>query len=189
MVVAEKISIDKLKALIVGLEGERQRRDSLRSSDLAGGVPRGAVVEVTGAKRTEWVVRLLAENPEANVAWVESSLSVLPSAIEQREGGLARILFVEAEQEVDWALRTVLRSGLFGAVVAAGDIRSDRRLRRYQIFAEQSNTSLLLLSESPSPAWCISLQVEASAPQGDLLATLAGARNTRPAVKLLKRKG
>jgi hypothetical protein len=171
----ERISIEGLRALL-GTAGAERSKERLRSSDLSEGVPRGALVEVSGPARTEWVARLIAENKEAQVAWVEQKLSLLPTALRQREVELGQIIFVEARDKLDWTLTTLLRSQLFTAIVCSGNIHDQRRLRRYQLLAEKANATVLLLSVEATTAWCIALQLEARR------------KVKTTAVRLLKRK-
>lgn len=160
MKTADRISIESLRALIGQMETGK-RRDRLTSSDVPDGVPRGALVEVFGPARTEWVARLLSENKEAQVAWIEETLSLLPTALIQRQVELGRVFFIEAKRDMDWTLSTLLRSQLFTAIVTNGNIRDERKLRRYQLLAEKANSTVLLLSERRTSVWCIGLQLEA----------------------------
>lgn len=155
-----KLSLDELRALIG--QGEAPLgRENFACSLVPGGIPRGALIEVTGKARTEWVVQALVENPGERVLWLEENFSILPTALSQRQLTLDRVLFVETSEHQDWTLGTVLRSQLFSLVVAPGNIHNEKILRRYQLLAEKAPASLFLLSERPSSAWAISLQVEA----------------------------
>lgn len=157
----ERISISDLRALIGQTETGERKRERFPSARIPSGVPRGALVEVTGSARTEWAAAFLAENGGVPVAWVEAQLSIFPTALAERRAGLERIVFIEAGRELDWTLLTLLRSQVFPVIVASDILRGESELRRYQLLAEKANATLLLLSERFTPAWCIALQIEA----------------------------
>jgi len=170
--VQNRASVASLREMLGSVQGV-QSKGTLLSKDFPGLIPRGGIVEVIGTSRTEWVVSLLAENPTVSVAWVEESLSVLPPAIQQRGVELERILFIEAKQELEWSLQTVLRSQLFSVVVSHGDIRDEKKLRRFQLLAERAKACIFLISKIPARSWAVSVQIEACDQH----------------VKLLKKKG
>src|SRR4051812_17129647 len=65
---------------------------------LQGGFAKGSLVEIAGSPgsgKTEVVLKLLAENPELRVAWVEEGMTVYPCAFPQHHVELKRILFVD----------------------------------------------------------------------------------------------
>lgn len=157
---AKKISIDELRALIGQVEAPLGH-ENFACTLVPGGIPRGALIEVCGKARTEWVVQALVENSAERVLWLETNFSILPTALSQRQLSLDRVLFINTSEHQDWALGTVLRSQLFSLVVAPGNIQNEKILRRYQLLAEKAAASLFLLSERPSSAWSIALQVDA----------------------------
>ena len=177
MAVEERVSIERLRALIGKTEGVR-KKETLISTDLSSGLPRGALIEVTGDARTEWVVRLLSENPTADVAWVEDQLSIFPPAIQQRKMKLERIIFFETQGELNSTICTLLRSQIFTSIVIQGDIHDQKTLRRYQLLAEKSNSTLILISKKQSSSWCISIQVE-----------VTHQKDSVPQLRILKFKG
>jgi len=151
--ISPRISIESLKALIEQMDGMRQKD---------AGIPRGGLIEVTGPARTEWVVRFLRKNPTAQIAWVEDCLSVFPTAVQQQKLALHQVVFIEAKDELDWTVTTLLRSQVFTSIVMpGGGGPGEKRLRRYQLLAEKANCSVILLSSRPSSAWCINVQLEA----------------------------
>ncbi len=125
------------------------------------GFPRGVLIELTGLGKTEVLVQFLAENPKLRVAWIEESLTIYPYAMAQRGVSLARLLFIEAHQEVFWATFQVLRSHLFDCVVLSSKRNFDEKnLRRMQLEAEKGNIGVFLLTESIHKAWPIALQLK-----------------------------
>lgn len=157
------LSLDELRSRLAP-----RRKDSLAFSEMESGIPRGAITELSGAHgcgKTDFVLRLIAENPKVHIAWVEDELSIYPCAFEQRGVQLGRVLFAEAQDQALWTALQMLRSGIFGIVVVSVSPQQQLEqleLRRLQLAAEQVNASVILLSEAPTMhgAWPISLQLE-----------------------------
>jgi len=136
-------------------------REAFSYSRLASGLPRGILVELTGPGKTENVVQFLAENASLRAAWVEQRFSLLPSAFVQRQANLEKIFFIEGGMQCAWAASTVLRSQLFPIVVYHAPYGEERELRRFQLLAERSNTTMILLADKPleERAWPIRLSL------------------------------
>lgn len=173
-------SLARLRALPGVLPSVPAPRESLPFTGLKGGIPRGAVIEVCGphgSGKTEFVLKFLAENPKLRVAWIEDQLSVYPMALPQYGVGLDRVLFVDAGKELLWTAHQILRSRIFKVVViSCAEAKLDGHdgaieLRRLQLSAEQTGSTLVLLSEEPTRegAWPISLQVKVQRPQLHIL--------------------
>jgi hypothetical protein len=152
----------------------RSAPESYRFSQLENGLPKGAVVEVSGRPgggKTEVVLRFLSENPEARVAWIEDELTVYPCAFPQNRVGLERVLFVESRgsslqgsDETLWTAHQILRSQVFGVLVLrVGYALEEMALRRLQLAAEKTQTTILLLVEEPAKrgTWPIAVQLHA----------------------------
>ncbi len=172
-------SLATLRELIGAASGYRSR-SSLSFSLLDEGIPKGALTEISGPGKTEFLVRFLSEHPSLKVAWVEDQISVYPYAIFQRKAHLQRILFAEAGSNSLWALMQILRSQVFGVIVfssttttllsKSGDgggigqesrraIFEERALRAMQLSAEKSQAAVVFLREEPGDSWPISLQI------------------------------
>jgi hypothetical protein len=143
------------------------------------GIPRGALTEISGPGKTEFLVRFLSEHPSLKVAWVESQLSVYPYAIFQRKGHLRRILFAEAGSNSLWTLMQILRSQVFGIIVFSSTTTTlpnkgagggagqescqvdfeERTLRAMQLSAEKSQAAMIFLRDEPGDSWPVSLQI------------------------------
>src|ERR1700737_2534231 len=100
-----------------GMTAGYRNRSCLSFSMLEEGIPKGALTEISGPGKTEFLVRFLSEHPSLKVAWVEDQISVYPYAIFQRKAYLQRILFAEAGSNSLWALMQILRSQVFGVIV------------------------------------------------------------------------
>jgi hypothetical protein len=154
-------SLDELRA-ITGAAPPK-RRDFLPFSLVDQGIPKGAITHFAGrpgSGKREALLRFLAENPEPRVAWVEERQGVYPPALCGQGPELDRFFFVEAGEEFQWASLQVLRSGLFGILVLNQGQREEAFLKRLQIGAEQTGTSILLLDELPlEGAWAVTLEV------------------------------
>lgn len=152
-------TLQELRSRIGALE--KAERESHPWSRLEGGIPMGGLVELSGPGKTEAVVSLLAEHPEASVAWIEEDFSLLPSALPQRKAALDRFFFVEGKKESAWAATLILRSQLFPFLVYHAPFGEEKELRRFQLLAERSRSTMLLLqNEKPTLAWPISLSLE-----------------------------
>lgn len=144
------------------------RQESFPFSWIPGGIPRGALTEISGtlgSGKSEFLLKFLAENPGVPIAWIEEELTVFPTAFPQRGVGMERVLFVQAGDELAWASRQILRSGLFGiAVISAEHVEENLEvtLRRLQLDAEKSRTSVVLLTEQSGKKgkWTFALQLE-----------------------------
>ena len=150
-------ALQELRARIGALE--RKSRDAFPWSYLPEGMPRGALVEITGSGKTEAVARLLAENPLPS-AWVEADFSVFPSALLQRQVKLEQVFFIAAGKEAAWAVAAALRSRLFPLLVYRAPYGEERELRRFQLLAERSHATMILLGDHPTLSWPISLSLE-----------------------------
>jgi hypothetical protein len=142
----------------------------LRFSYLEDGIPRGAITEVSGRSgggKTELVLRFLAENPEARVAWVEEELTIYPCAFPQNRVELERVLFVDAPfGKKLWTAHQILRSGACPIVVIDAQGLSEADLRRLQLAAERADAAVILLTQEPSArgAWPIAAQLAVQRP-------------------------
>ncbi|MBI3544249.1 MAG: hypothetical protein HY075_13345 [Deltaproteobacteria bacterium] len=161
MSMTAKTNLAELRSLIAP-----RKKNVLPCSAHASGFPRGAVSELSGPHgggKTQLALKLIAENPRLHVAWVESELSIYPCALPQQGVALGRVLFAEAGEQALWSAHQMLRSGIFGILVLSPQRPLEQiDLRRLQLAAEQSNTSVVLLSEEPTltGAWPIALQLE-----------------------------
>jgi hypothetical protein len=160
---------------IPGVQKGAPQREFFRLPAMSGGqifpsLPRGALIELSGplgAGKTEVVLKFLAANPEARVAWIEEKFTAYPCSFIQNGVSLERVLFIEAKDPL-WSLHQTMKSQVFGAVIWS--VESDQKLRdpvvlrRLQIAAERSSCSVLLLTETPAPAssWPISVQIRVS---------------------------
>jgi hypothetical protein len=158
-------TLSELRKLIGTLEGST-RREYWPWSDLPPGLPKGAITEVCGHGKTEFVVRFLKEQPEIRVAWIEPDLSIYPSGILQRAVNLDRVLFIEAGEAFPWAIHQVFKSNLFEAVVLSRSVDDLKLLRRFQLGAEKADASLILISDTPSNGWPVALQLHSSRDDG-----------------------
>lgn len=132
------------------------------------GIPRGAITEISGSPgsgKSEAVLKFIAELPPSlRVAWVEEDFTVYPCALPQAGVDLSRVLFSWAGDQACWSAHQVLRSQLFPVVVLMAKIEESIELRRLQLIAEKSGSSLILLSDEPRlrDHWPIRLQLRAS---------------------------
>ena len=153
-------ALQELRARLGVLENQCPEKEKIAFSQIPEGLPRGILVEITGKGKRESIAALLAENPDLYCAWIESKLSILPSALEQRKINLEKLFFVEGGNETSWAAATVLRSQIFPIVVYNAPHGDLRELRRFQLLASKAQSTMLLLAEDPTPnAWPIRLSL------------------------------
>lgn len=100
--------------------------ETLPFSGLPGGLPKGKLMEFSGALgggKTEALLRFLQENPALQVAWIEvgsdTSCGIYPCSFSERGVDLSRVLFVEPTHmsEALWCAHQILKSQIFGAVI------------------------------------------------------------------------
>lgn len=166
------MSLALLQELRTRLGIQESQRESLPCQAFPPGLPRGALVELTGPGKTESVASLLAEHPSLRVAWVESPFSIFPSALLQRNVNLEKIFFIEGGRESAWAAAALLRSQLFPLLVYHAPYGEERELRRFQLLAEKAASTMLLLGNKPSlHSWPIRLSLSV---QGRRLVSVKG---------------
>lgn len=154
---AEKIPI--LKDLIA--QQERQvSRDRFPASTISCGVLRGALTEISGTAKLEWVIQFLKENPTLKVFWLERDFSLFPPALYQRGLDPSRFIFAECKDEVFITLRKALRCQVFECIITPSVFKEEKILKALQLLAERANASVFLLSEELQSSWPISMQFE-----------------------------
>jgi hypothetical protein len=180
MMAASASALTSLRELIGTTASGYRNRSSLSFSLLEEGIPKGALTEISGPGKTEFLVRFLSEHPSLKVAWIEDRISIFPYAIFQRRGQLQRMLFAEAGNNSHWALMQILRSQVFGLIVFSSTTTTplcnsedgggigqesyralfeEKSLRAMQLSAEKSQAAVVFLRDEPGDSWPISLQV------------------------------
>jgi len=146
------------------------QRDYLRLSRF-GGLQKGGVTEISGALgsgKTESVLKLVVENPELRVAWLEKEWTLYPGALVRGHAGqealLQNLWCVEWERSsvpIVSVLLQIIASQTFGAVViyassANAAFFTAIDLRRLQISAEKANVAVIVLTERALAhgGWC-----------------------------------
>jgi hypothetical protein len=129
------------------------------------GIPRGALIEISGpagSGKSELALQFLAEVPQLRAAWVEDEFTVYPCAFPQAGISLNRILFSQGGSDSIWVALQILSSQLFGVVILKTRLENEIDLRRLQLCAEKSRSSLIVLSDSPrlQGNWTFQLQLE-----------------------------
>jgi hypothetical protein len=138
---------------------EKNKPETIPYSRLEVGIPKGAITEISGPGKTEWVMHFLAEQPKLNIAWVEENFCIFPFSFSQRNVRLARVLFVDAGQAIEWSILQVLRAQIFPIVVIYGQDIELQSMRRIQLAAEKSAAAVLWLTPEPQNFWTTRLQV------------------------------
>ena len=136
-------------------------KEALSRAPFSSMIPKAAITEVTGFGKTEWLVNLMKEHPQASMAWLESELSAYPLGFFQRNISLQHILFVEAGAHLSWACMQVLKAQLFKIVVVCHSEFDLLSLKRFQLLCEKSDCALIWLSPKPHSLWPIRKHIHA----------------------------
>ncbi len=159
-------TLDQLREATGIVSASQLETSHLHCSALPAGIAQAAITELSGAAgsgKSEMALRFLAENPGIRAAWIESDLTAYPRAFPLHGVDLDRVLFCAAGNELVWCAQQILRSGIFPVVVIAPPVAlTPTDLRRIQLGAEQSRSSVLLISEKPTAAgaWTIRSQYQ-----------------------------
>ncbi len=146
-------TLESLRALV----HSKTQRSSLPFSYLPTGIPKGAIAEISGHGKSEFVLKFIAEN-KLKVAWIESDFSIFPFAFLQRNVALDKVLFVESANQTYWGVLQVLKAQIFPVVVVVGDMDL-RQLRCVQLASEKADACVLWLTEQTHSYWPVSLKV------------------------------
>jgi hypothetical protein len=154
--------IDDLREKIGQIQN-RQGREILSTTSLPAGVPRGALIELAGPAKIEWLLAFFKEHEKFKIFWIEETLTLLPTAVQQRGVNLERMVFAEAPAtEYFKTVRKALRSQAFEFVVVPSVFVEERFLKALQLLAEKANSSVFLLTSRFHAAWPISVQLRVS---------------------------
>jgi len=148
-------TLEQLKQLV---QTKTQAR-TIPFSLLASGLPCGAITEISGFGKTEFVLQFLKENKDFKIAWIEKNFSAYPFGFLQKEIDLNRVLFIEGHEDVDWCAYQVLRAQVFQSVVLYADDLELNALRRIQLESEKSQAVTVWLTNEVKTAWPISLRL------------------------------
>ena len=147
--------LEQLKSLVA----RKQQREHLPFSLMESGIPRGAITEISGQGKTEFVLTFLREHPTLITAWVEKKFSAYPFAFSQQGIDLRRVLFIEGEKNLDWCVYQALRTSRVQAVVVYAESIELKSLRRIQLQAEKSQAVAFWLTDGPKEAWPVALRL------------------------------
>lgn len=161
MQTAHATTIEELRYMIAAKQGYHQR-GFLHCPQLSDGLPRGAITQIFGFGKTEAAVQIIKNNPDLKAAWIEPHFELNPLAVAQRDVDLTRLLFAEAGEHMIWTCHQILKSQLFPIVVLKDAPMEDMVLRKLQLAAEKSQSSLVILTEQFSSSWPVSLMLKAS---------------------------
>jgi hypothetical protein len=113
--------------------GAHTAKTYLPFSCVEGGLPKGGLIEISGAMgggKLEALLRFLGENPSLPIAWLEEGETSYPCAFPQHGVELDRVLFVNPESRSKessqflTSAHLLLKSQLFGALVLIPDSES-----------------------------------------------------------------
>lgn len=135
-------------------------KESVTCPGLEHGLPKGAITEISGVGKTEFVSQFLAEHKDQRVAWIEESFSVFPVAFLQRGLDLEKILFIEAGESLVWSTLQVLKSQIFPIVVIYAEEINLKNLRRVQVMSERAGSIVIWLTTKVQGHWPIHLRLQ-----------------------------
>ncbi len=153
-------------------------------------LPKGAITQISGHGKTEFVVQWIAEHSDLRVAWIEDGISIFPYGFLQRRVSLHRVLFIEAESHFNWVVLEILRSQTFPVVVVYVENLELKVLRRIQLASEKCDITTLWLSKEPRGFFPISLQLQIVKSDSGLKTNVLRQRGSLnfDALSLLKKK-
>lgn len=154
-----RTSFAVLKEKIGAIEGDKAF-DYFRSSSIPRGVPKGAIIELMGTAKTEWLAHFFSENAEVRTFWIEDKLTLLPTALSQRGVNLANVCIAHAPENLFKAVRVALRSQVFHCLVLPFVFEEERELKALQLLTEKANATAFVLSQTRSSFWPITAQFE-----------------------------
>lgn len=166
------MSAERIKhlKLVIGAVDVTLPRESWSAPGLPDGVPKGAVVEILGSQKFEWVIEFLKQNPELKIFWAEKTQSVLPTALSQRGLDLGRVSFGVLGDDCFVSLRKIIQSQVYEVILAPNLFKELKMFRAFQLLTEKSNNTLFLAGgKSPCTAWPIALQLEITKNHVDIL--------------------
>lgn len=138
-------------------------REAWPAPGLPDGVPKGAVVEILGPQKFEWLIQFLKEHPELKVFWAEKTQQVLPTALSQRGLDLRQISFGILGDDCFVSLRKIIQSQVYEIILAPNLFKDLKMFRAFQLLTEKANNTLFLVGQkTPCTAWPISLQLQIS---------------------------
>ena len=151
--------MDAVLAQLKQLVDTRTEKSTVAFSLLPSGLPQGAITEISGHGKTEFVLQFLREQPDLGVAWIEKNFSAYPFGFLQQQINLDRVLFMEGQREIDWCIYQALRAQVFQVVVVYCDQLDLKSLRRIQLQSEKSLACTLWLTDEPKQAWPVHLRI------------------------------
>jgi hypothetical protein len=157
------MSAERIKhlKLVIGAVDVTIPREAWPASGLNEGVPKGAVVEILGPQKFEWLISFLKQNPELKIFWAEKTQSVLPTALSQRGIDLSRVSFGVLGEDCFVSLRKIIQSQVYEVILAPNLFKDLKMFRAFQLLTEKANNTLFLAgNKTPSTAWPIALQLE-----------------------------
>lgn len=154
-------SLHDLREKIGAIQGHL-KRGTLSHSAFAAGIPQGALVELVGHQKLEWLCLFFKENPELKVFWAEPQFTLLPTALQQRGVNLDHFLFAETGDQLFKPVRLALRAQVFECIVVPSLFEEEKTLKALQLLSEKANSTVFLLGQEPQSSWPISVQLKIS---------------------------
>lgn len=148
-------SFEELKSLMRVTE-----KESVTCPGLESGLPKGAITEISGVGKTEFVSQFLAQHKDLKVAWIEESFSVFPVGFLQRGLNLENVLFIEAGESLVWSTLQVLKAQIFPVVVIYAEEMNLKNLRRVQVMSERAGSVVIWLTTKVQGHWPIHLRLQ-----------------------------
>jgi hypothetical protein len=161
-----RVSLTLLKEKIGAIEGDKGI-EYFRVSSLTRGIPRGALIELTGDGKNEWIAHFLSEKKEVKVFWIEDKPTLLPTGLIQRGVSDQSLCIAQAADNLFKAVRIAMRSQVFACFVLPAVFTEERELKTLQLLTEKANASTFLIAKEKSSFWPISVQLEIKTGHGN----------------------
>ena len=141
----------------------------------------GQLIEILGAGQMSYAAKLFQAREDTCIAWMShETLEAFPMALVQEKVALSRILFLEQVKETQGMdiLLTVLKSQLFEVVlfdqIFLPKRNIDAQIKKLSFLAEESGAILLLLSQSKTSSYGVTIRVETEDAEGVQLQKIKG---------------
>jgi hypothetical protein len=153
-----KPTIEELRQLIGSGSIDNKERSSF--SLYPKGFQVGSITEICGSGKSQAVAIFLKEHSDYKAAWIEEKITINPYALFQKGVKLENILFIEAQDQMNWCVDQALQSGCFKVLITQDPEIKEKELRRYQLIAEKNHSHFFLLSEKLQSSWVPQLQLK-----------------------------
>ncbi len=111
----------------------------------------GKIVRIFGPSSRNCCATFLSELRHLPAAWIDSDMPIVPEEIQRKNLDWNKTLFINGEEDINWALSYVIRSRVFPLIVFRHNCFPAERLQIIRAKLLRANAMLFLLSDSNFP--------------------------------------